>query len=79
MLLNGVRYFFVNDPPYFDRDGFYGGPTGDYWDNGERFSEFSRAAIEIAKHIWPADVFIVTIGKPHSSPFSPYFVFRTIL
>ncbi len=56
MLLNGVRYFFVNDPPYFDRDGFYGGPTGDYWDNGERFSEFSRAAIEIAKHIWPADV-----------------------
>src|SRR5882724_3030034 len=24
--------------------------------NGVRFSEFSRAAIEIAKHIWPADV-----------------------
>jgi starch synthase len=55
-LLNGVRYFFVDDPGYFDRDGLYGGPTGDYWDNAERFSEFSRAAIEIAKHIWPADV-----------------------
>ena len=55
-VLNGVRYFFVDDPPYFDRDGLYGGPTGDYSDNAERFSEFSRAAIEIAKHVWPADV-----------------------
>ena len=55
-LLNGVRYFFVDDPAYFDRDGMYGTSTGDFWDNAERFSEFSRAAIEIAKHIWPADV-----------------------
>jgi len=55
-LLNGVRYFFVDDPAYFDRDGTYGTSTGDFWDNAERFSEFSRAAIEIAKHIWPADV-----------------------
>jgi len=55
-LLNGVRYFFVDDPAYFDRDGIYGTSTGDFWDNAERFSEFSRAAVEIAKHIWPADV-----------------------
>jgi len=55
-LLNGVRYFFVDDPACFDRDGLYGTSTGDFWDNAERFSEFSRAAIEIAKHIWPADV-----------------------
>ncbi|HLK04147.1 MAG TPA: glycogen synthase GlgA [Candidatus Acidoferrum sp.] len=55
-LLNGVRYFFVDDPAYFDRDGLYGTATGDFWDNAERFSEFSRAAIEIAKHVWPADV-----------------------
>jgi len=55
-VLNGVRYFFVDDPAYFDRDGIYGTSTGDFWDNAERFSEFSRAAIEIAKHIWPADV-----------------------
>ncbi len=55
-LLNGVRYFFVDDPAYFDRDGIYGTAMGDFWDNAERFSEFSRAAIEIAKHIWPADV-----------------------
>src|SRR5260370_27921110 len=24
-LLNGVRYYFVDDPQYFDRDGLYGG------------------------------------------------------
>ena len=56
-MLNGVRYFFVEDPPYFDRDGLYGGSTGDYPDNPERYAEFCRAAIEIAKHIWPTDLF----------------------
>ena len=55
--LGGVRYFFVDDPAYFDREGLYGGATGDYPDNAERFTEFCRAAIEIAKHIWPTDVF----------------------
>src|SRR5262249_3025109 len=55
-LLNGVRYFFVDDPSFFDRDGIYGGSQGDYSDNAERYSEFCRAAIEIAKHVWPPDV-----------------------
>ncbi|PYT54676.1 MAG: glycogen synthase GlgA [Acidobacteria bacterium] len=56
-VLNGVRYFFVDDPAYFDRDGLYGGSTGDYPDNAERYAEFCRAAIEVSKRIWPADVF----------------------
>ena len=56
-LLNGVRYFFVNDPAYFDRDGIYGNAAGDYPDNAERYSELCRAAIEISKHVWPTDVF----------------------
>jgi starch synthase len=55
-LLNGVRYYFVDDPAYFDRDGLYGGSSGDYPDNPERYAEFCRAAIEVAKHVWPADV-----------------------
>jgi starch synthase len=55
-LLSGVRYFFVDDPAYFDRDGLYGGSAGDYPDNAERYSEFCRATIEVAKHVWPADV-----------------------
>jgi starch synthase len=54
--ISGVRYFFVDDPAYFDRDGFYGNSAGDFPDNPERYSEFCRAAIEIAKQVWPADV-----------------------
>jgi starch synthase len=54
--LQGVRYFFVDDPGYFDRDGIYGGSAGEYPDNAERYTELCRAAIEIAKHVWPADV-----------------------
>jgi starch synthase len=56
-VLNNVQYYFVDDPEYFDRDGIYGGPAGDYPDNAERYSEFCRAAIEISKHVWPADVY----------------------
>ena len=56
-LLDGVRYFFVDDPAYFDRDALYGTAAGDYPDNAERYSEFCRAAIELSKHAWPTDVF----------------------
>src|SRR5881296_372517 len=55
-VLNGVRYFFVEDAEYFDRDELYGGSSGDYPDNAERYAEFCRAAIEVSKHVWPADV-----------------------
>jgi len=55
-VVSGVRYFFVDDPAYFDREGLYGDTTGDYPDNAERYGEFCRAAIEIVKHVWPADV-----------------------
>ncbi len=55
-VISGVRYFFVDDPAYFDRDNLYGGAGGDYPDNAERYSEFCRTAIEIAKHVWPPDV-----------------------
>ena len=55
-MLRGVRYFFLDDPFYFDRDGLYGDKNGDFPDNAERFTEFSRAAIELAKHIWTPDL-----------------------
>ncbi len=55
-VLNGVRYYFVEDPAYFDREGLYGGVSGDYPDNAERYAEFCRVAIEVAKNVWPADV-----------------------
>ena len=55
-ILSGVRYFFVDDSAYFDRAGLYGERGGDYPDNAERYSEFCRVAIEIAKNFWRPDV-----------------------
>lgn len=54
--LGGVQYFFVDDPEYFDRDQLYGVGGRDYPDNAERFAEFARAAIELAKQLWLPDV-----------------------
>src|SRR6202046_872482 len=52
----GVRYFFVDDPGYFDREQLYGDKSGEYADNAERFAEFSRVAIEFAKRVLLPDV-----------------------
>jgi starch synthase len=43
---DGVDFYFIDRPEYFDRDGLYGTPAGDFPDNGERFAFFSRAALE---------------------------------
>lgn len=42
-----VRVVAVRYDPYFDRDGLYQGPDGDFIDNLERFAFFSRAIIEV--------------------------------
>jgi starch synthase len=55
-LVNGVRYYFVDDPEFFDREQLYGTKEGDYPDNGERFALFCRAALELAKHVFRPDV-----------------------
>jgi starch synthase len=52
----GVRYYFVDDPGYFERDQPYGDGSGDYPDNAERFAEFSRVAVEFAKRVLLPDV-----------------------
>jgi len=44
----GVRYLFVENDAYFNREGLYGGPGGDYEDNSERFVFLTRAAFEMA-------------------------------
>ena len=56
-LHRGVRYFFLDDPFYFDRDGLYADRHRDFSDNAERFTEFSRAALELAKQVWLPDIF----------------------
>ena len=52
----GVRYYFLDDPFFFDRDGIYGDRNREYADNADRFTEFSRAAIELAKQVWMPDL-----------------------
>ena len=54
--VSGVRYFFVDDPEFFDREQLYGDKRGDYPDNAERFAELSRVAIEFVKRVWLPDV-----------------------
>ena len=53
----GVRFYFVDYPPYFDRDGLYGTPAGDYPDNAERYALFCRAVIEATKILGVPHVF----------------------
>src|SRR6266568_388457 len=53
----GVRFFFIDYPPYFDRDGLYGTASGDFPDNAERFALFCRAVLEASKILGVPDVF----------------------
>ncbi|MGC2109551.1 MAG: glycogen synthase GlgA [Candidatus Korobacteraceae bacterium] len=53
---SGVQFYFIEYPPYFDREGLYGTPLGDYHDNAERFALFCRAVLEAAKILGAPDV-----------------------
>ena len=54
---SGVRFFFVDYPPFFDREGLYGTASGDFPDNAERFALFSRAVLEASKILGVPDLF----------------------
>ena len=54
---NGVRFYFVEYPEYFDRDALYGTPAGDYPDNAERYALFSRTVLEASKILGVPHVF----------------------
>jgi starch synthase len=53
----GIQFYFVDYPPYFDRDALYGTSSGDYPDNAERFALFSRAVLEASKILGAPHVF----------------------
>ncbi len=53
----GVRYFFVDCPALYDREGIYGEADGDYPDNHVRFAALSQAAIAVARTLFRPDVF----------------------
>jgi len=54
---SGVQFYFIDYPPFFERDGLYGTPAGDYPDNAERFALYSRAVLEGSKILGAPDVF----------------------
>ncbi len=47
--LAGVKSYFVDYPPYFDRDALYVDGGADYPDNAERFALFCRAVLEYSR------------------------------
>ena len=48
---DGVKFYFIDYPYFFDRDGLYQTPAGDYSDNAERFYMYSRAVLEASKQL----------------------------
>jgi starch synthase len=57
VVAKGVRYYFVDCPPLFDRAGMYGEAGHDYPDNHIRFGLLNQAALGIARNIFKTDVF----------------------
>lgn len=54
---SGVSFCFVDYPAFFEREALYGTSAGDYPDNAERFTLFSRAVLEASKILGVPDVF----------------------
>ena len=44
-----VRHWFIDNPEYFDRDGIYGPPGGEFGDSAERYGFLARGAIAAAR------------------------------
>jgi len=53
----GVRYLLVDCPPLYARAGIYNEWGAEYLDNHIRFAALNLAALEIARNIFPADIF----------------------
>lgn len=54
---DGVTYYFVAKDRYYNRSQLYGTREGDYQDNCERFTFFSRSILEICPSLnWAPDV-----------------------
>jgi starch synthase len=48
-----LRAYFLDQESYYNRDQLYGTPSGDFEDNAERFTFFSRAIAEAALELKP--------------------------
>ncbi|MFA5089864.1 MAG: glycogen synthase GlgA [Candidatus Omnitrophota bacterium] len=47
----GIKVYFIENDKYYGRDGLYGDKNGDYPDNLERFSYYSRRSLALFKEI----------------------------
>jgi starch synthase len=52
----GVPVYLIEADQYFAREGLYGTPDGDYLDNAERFTFFSRAVVGLSMLLGRVDV-----------------------
>ncbi len=52
----GVRFYFVEAPYFFDREGLYNQHNTDYADNHKRFAVLSLAALGVAQTVFPCDI-----------------------
>jgi len=48
---NKIKVYFIENDAYFNRDGLYGDKSGDYKDNLERFSYYSKRTLQLLKEI----------------------------
>jgi len=53
---DGVAFYFVDAPWFFDRDGIYSSYGTDFMDNHLRFAVFSLAALAIARELEQPDI-----------------------
>jgi starch synthase len=54
---SGIQFYFIEYPPFFDREALYGTSAGDYPDNAERFALYSRAVLEASKILGVPQIF----------------------
>ncbi len=53
----GVTYYLVDAPVFFDRPGIYGDSGGGYWDNCTRFAALCHAALGVARYLFRPNIF----------------------
>ncbi len=56
LVTEGVSYLFLDCPALYDRDGVYSSGGKDYPDNHIRFAVLSRAALEVIRRIFRAQI-----------------------
>jgi starch synthase len=49
--VEGMAVYLISSTEFFDREGIYGSPDGEYPDNALRFAFFSRAVLEVVKEL----------------------------